>query len=83
VPGVLYFHPWEIDADQPRQRVPRLVRWNHYSGLDAMHDRISRLLFARRFSTMSASLSALHEKGLLGTYALPARDRYDDGSGFA
>ncbi|MGQ0558185.1 MAG: XrtA system polysaccharide deacetylase [Sphingosinicella sp.] len=44
-PAVFYFHPWEIDPGQPRlSRAPLKSRLRHYSGLAAMHGKLSRLL---------------------------------------
>lgn len=44
-PAVFYFHPWEIDAAQPR--VPGIdakTRFRHYVNISRTHDRIARLL---------------------------------------
>jgi polysaccharide deacetylase family protein (PEP-CTERM system associated) len=43
-PVVLYFHPWEFDADQPRQPLPLLKRFRHYHGLGRNRDKFRRLL---------------------------------------
>jgi polysaccharide deacetylase family protein (PEP-CTERM system associated) len=44
-PGIFYFHPWEIDPEQPRQAGINLkTRFRHYVNLSRMHDRIARLL---------------------------------------
>jgi polysaccharide deacetylase family protein (PEP-CTERM system associated) len=44
-PAVFYFHPWEIDPDQPRaEGAGRLSRFRHYVGLDEMETRLVRLL---------------------------------------
>lgn len=43
--AVFYFHPWEIDADQPR--VPGIdakTRFRHYVNINRTHRRIARLL---------------------------------------
>jgi len=43
--GVFYFHPWEIDPDQPRQRGVNLkTRFRHYLNLDRMEGRLAALL---------------------------------------
>jgi len=43
--GVFYFHPWEIDPDQPRIRAAsRMSRFRHTVNLPAMQDRLERLL---------------------------------------
>lgn len=44
-PGVFYFHPWEVDPDQPRVReAGRLSRFRHYTGLATMAGRLESLL---------------------------------------
>jgi polysaccharide deacetylase family protein (PEP-CTERM system associated) len=43
--GIFYFHPWEIDPDQPRVHdAPRLSRFRHYTGMASMAARVTRLL---------------------------------------
>ena len=48
-PTVLYVHNWEIDADQPRQPVSALVRWNHYHNLERVEERLRTLLERARY----------------------------------
>ena len=44
-PAMFYFHPWEIDPDQPRQHgAPLRSRVRHYSRLSAMEGKIRRAL---------------------------------------
>jgi polysaccharide deacetylase family protein (PEP-CTERM system associated) len=44
-PAIFYFHPWEIDPDQPRQHhAPLKSRFRHYLNLHRMEDRLGRLL---------------------------------------
>lgn len=43
-PLVTYFHPWEIDPDQPRMKGSRLSRFRHYTNLHRTHERLTRLL---------------------------------------
>lgn len=43
-PTIFYFHPWEIDADQPREQgLPFKSRFRHYLNLDRMERRLARL----------------------------------------
>jgi polysaccharide deacetylase family protein (PEP-CTERM system associated) len=52
-PCIFYFHPWEIDPDQPR--VPGLSmkgRFRHYLNLDRMEPRLRRLLADFRWDRM-------------------------------
>ncbi len=44
-PAIFYFHPWEIDADQPRiPGINRKTRFRHYVNLRYTESRIRRLL---------------------------------------
>jgi len=44
-PCIFYFHPWEIDPDQPRQdNVSAKSRFRHYTNLGRMEGRLKRLL---------------------------------------
>ncbi len=44
-PAVFYFHPWEIDFDQPRQQGLELkTRFRHYLNLHQMEQRLTQLL---------------------------------------
>lgn len=52
-PGIFYFHPWEIDAQQPRVwHAKRLSRFRHYTGVASMPSRLNRLLRDFAWSTM-------------------------------
>ena len=44
-PAIFYFHPWEIDVDQPRiPGIDAKTRFRHYLNLHRMEARIRRLL---------------------------------------
>lgn len=44
-PGVFYFHPWELDPDQPRPAgLPPRTRFRHYLNLHRMEPRLEQLL---------------------------------------
>jgi polysaccharide deacetylase family protein (PEP-CTERM system associated) len=44
-PGMFYFHPWEIDPDQPKQKgISMRARFRHYLNLPRMEDRLRSLL---------------------------------------
>ncbi|MBB3358579.1 MULTISPECIES: XrtA system polysaccharide deacetylase [unclassified Novosphingobium] len=44
-PAAFYFHPWEIDPDQPRRAdAPWRSRFRHYTNLSAMAGKLERLL---------------------------------------
>jgi polysaccharide deacetylase family protein (PEP-CTERM system associated) len=43
-PAVIYFHPWEIDPDQPRvANAPMKSKLRHYTKLNVMADKLRRL----------------------------------------
>jgi polysaccharide deacetylase family protein (PEP-CTERM system associated) len=43
-PAIVYFHPWEIDPEQPRLEVPLRSRLRHYTNLRRMRKRLAVLL---------------------------------------
>jgi hypothetical protein len=73
---VLYLHPWEIDALQPRQDVGWIVRVNHYHHLAQTEARVARLLSRFEFAPMGEVLRALEAAGRVQRCALSvdARD---------
>ncbi len=53
MPGVFYFHPWEIDPEQPRiEGISRKARFRHYLNLHSMESRLRRLLGDLRWDRM-------------------------------
>ncbi len=52
-PGIFYFHPWEIDPQQPRQQNLHFkTRFRHYLNLGRMENRLNRLLQDFSWNTM-------------------------------
>ncbi len=46
-PGIFYFHPWEIDPDQPRMaNAPMRSKIRHYTNLDIMAAKLNRMMAA-------------------------------------
>ena len=44
-PCIFYFHPWEIDPDQPRfRRASLMAKFRHYLNLERTEARLRRLL---------------------------------------
>jgi polysaccharide deacetylase family protein (PEP-CTERM system associated) len=44
-PGIIYFHPWEIDVDQPRvENAPLKSKFRHYTKLSSMAPKLERLI---------------------------------------
>jgi polysaccharide deacetylase family protein (PEP-CTERM system associated) len=58
-PALTYFHPWEIDPDQPRvTHAPWRSRLRHYSRLGAMAGKLRRLLDDFSWGRMDALAAA-------------------------
>ena len=52
-PAIFYFHPWEIDPNQPRQNGLSLkTKTRHYLNLDKMEARLNQLLTDFKWDTM-------------------------------
>lgn len=52
-PGIFYFHPWEIDPEQPRiDNLPWKSRFRHYLQLEKMQPRLERLCQDFAWDTM-------------------------------
>lgn len=62
-PVIFYFHPWEIDRDQPRIKTasPK-ARLRHYLNLGAMEGKLSSLLAGRAWSRVDHVLGLDEQK---------------------
>ncbi|SDA29168.1 XrtA system polysaccharide deacetylase [Sphingomonas sp. NFR15] len=59
-PAVFYFHPWEIDPDQPRiAAAPIRSRLRHYSRLGAMAGKLRGLIRRHPWDRMDAVVAGL------------------------
>ena len=54
-PACVYFHPWELDPNQPRIASGIISRLRTYTGIRGMEKKIARLLRDFRFSTVTAA----------------------------
>jgi polysaccharide deacetylase family protein (PEP-CTERM system associated) len=53
-PSIFYFHPWEIDPDQPKQKgIDVKTRFRHYLNLSLMESRLEQLLHDFHWNTMN------------------------------
>jgi polysaccharide deacetylase family protein (PEP-CTERM system associated) len=50
-PIMFYFHPWELDPDQPRPPMPLRHRFRHYVNLRRMQSKLGWLLKEVRFAS--------------------------------
>jgi len=54
-PAIIYFHPWEIDPDQPRvENAPLKSKLRHYTRLSAMEKKLRRLIGDFEWERMDA-----------------------------
>lgn len=58
-PAIFYFHPWEIDPDQPRvAEAPLRSRLRHYSRLGAMRQKLRGLVERHAWGRVDAVVAA-------------------------
>lgn len=58
-PAIFYFHPWEIDPDQPRvANAPIRSKLRHYSRLSAMKAKLARLMTEHHWGRVDAIVLA-------------------------
>lgn len=62
---VVYFHPWELDPDQPRIKDKLKSRLRHYTNLNQMEHRLDHILGKYEFSTLGAVLDSNHREPIL------------------
>jgi polysaccharide deacetylase family protein (PEP-CTERM system associated) len=57
--GCVYFHPWEIDPEQPRLVDSTVTWWRHSAGISGMEKKLGRLLEDFKFAPLSDVLQTL------------------------
>ncbi len=57
-PAIVYFHPWEIDPDQPRIKAGMKSRFRHYLNLGKTEVKIRELLSSSEFAPIRQILPA-------------------------
>ena len=73
-PAVFYFHPWEVDPDQPRVAgAPLRSRLRHYTNLDRMAGKLGRVIDQFAWGTMDSVVKAEAARAPIWTGAEPAR----------
>ncbi|ODS30905.1 MAG: polysaccharide deacetylase [Candidatus Scalindua rubra] len=55
-PAILYFHPWEIDHEQPKIRAGIRSRFRHYINLDRTAGKVKHLLSSFKFAPIGQVL---------------------------
>jgi len=71
-PIVFYFHPWELDPEQPRPPMPRHLSFRLRVGLDRTENKLSSLLRHIPFSTIATALGITPSARALDTSAAQA-----------
>ena len=62
--GMLYFHPWEFDPEQPRLPLKRLKRWRTYVGMGKTTARLASLLKSFSFRRAIDVVREIQTSGL-------------------
>ena len=53
MPGIFYFHPWELDPEQPRiEDIPAKAKFRHYLNLDKFEGRMANMLNTFRWNSL-------------------------------
>jgi hypothetical protein len=62
---MVYFHPWELDPDQPRLQGSWKSRLRHYRGLTKTETRLQEILSAGTFQPFVDFVRGLEEQLLV------------------
>jgi len=68
-PAIVYFHPWELDADQPRMPVRGLSRFRHYVNLGRTAAKLRLLLRSLAFAPVRTVVDAWESASTRGETA--------------
>lgn len=77
---LVYFHPWELDPEQPRLPGRWTSRLRHYRNLDRMQERLGELLRGGKFVTLADFLHNQLASGALPAQAIPSSEGSTDGT---
>ncbi|MFQ5805271.1 MAG: XrtA system polysaccharide deacetylase [Phycisphaerae bacterium] len=77
-PAMIYVHPWELDADQPRLPVGPLAQWRHRANLHKTASKLTHLLNAHRFDTAQNILRHVRASDELPTFTVARRRATDE-----
>lgn len=64
-PAMVYFHPWELDAEQPRLKVGMLETFQHYVNLGTTERKLDRLLEKFSFASVGETLETERVQSML------------------
>jgi polysaccharide deacetylase family protein (PEP-CTERM system associated) len=57
---IVYFHPWELDPEQPRIEASFRSRFRHYTNLKHMESRLQHLMQSYKFKPLGEFVKQLH-----------------------
>jgi polysaccharide deacetylase family protein (PEP-CTERM system associated) len=60
-PVIVYFHPWELDPEQPRLQASWKSRFRHYTGLQRTESRLDKILAQGQFQPLRQLLEGVEE----------------------
>ncbi|MCB0713015.1 MAG: polysaccharide deacetylase family protein [Ignavibacteriae bacterium] len=63
IPALFYIHPWELDTEQPRLRLPILQRIRQYRGIESLYEKLDRLTDRFQFTSLRHLFSSLDRNG--------------------
>jgi polysaccharide deacetylase family protein (PEP-CTERM system associated) len=69
-PAMIYVHPWELDAEQPRLPVGRWSEWRHRVNLHRTESKLVHLLQRHRFDTAQNVLRRVRAIGGVPSFGL-------------
>jgi len=73
LPAMVYFHPWELDADQDRRKVGMLKSFQHYVNLDTTEWKLDRLLGKFPFTSIRENLETEPIQAMLARNPVQSR----------
>ena len=68
-PICVYFHPWEVDPEQPRMSGSFTARVRHYAGLNSMQPKLHMLLRDFEFAPLGGIVRQLRPKSSVASGA--------------
>jgi polysaccharide deacetylase family protein (PEP-CTERM system associated) len=57
--NVFYIHPWELDPEQPRLKLPLMKSFRHYVNLETAEKKLRRLLDEVEFDSLKGTIERL------------------------
>jgi polysaccharide deacetylase family protein (PEP-CTERM system associated) len=60
-PVIFYFHPWELDPEQPRLEGSWKSKFRHYTGLTKMESRLKKLLVLGQYAPLRSVVAQLRD----------------------